>query len=227
MKKVIKIILIVIASIVILGALFGTVDYIRAKNGKKPIFTYRNTNINSEGYFIATEYYGLGYAIVICDRCIDDKVIFMPLYLGGYAWFIDDESDIDFEITIKERDKKLDDIIYKELANSYKQAGEDVSAKIYSYGLDEIKITINGKTYLLEDALKQNKITITDIISQLKTEEVLYDGGTNIYRDSNDKKVADGNLTIIKCNAAISNNNFNRDIYIGNKNLIKEENFCK
>ena len=34
MKKVIKIILIVIASIVLLGAIFGTVDYIRAKNGK-------------------------------------------------------------------------------------------------------------------------------------------------------------------------------------------------
>ena len=29
----------------------------------------------------------------------------MPLYLGGYAWFIGSESGENFEITIKERDK--------------------------------------------------------------------------------------------------------------------------
>ena len=74
MKKVIKIILIVIASIVLLGAIFGTVDYIRAKNGKKPMFAYRNVNVNDEGYFVATEYYGLGYAIVICNKYCDKNV---------------------------------------------------------------------------------------------------------------------------------------------------------
>lgn len=99
-----KIILISIASIVLLGAIFGTIDYIRAKSGKRPIFIYRNTNKNN--------------------------------YWRQY-------------IFIRRRDK-------------------------------------------------ENKITITDIVVQLKTEEVLYDGGTNIYRDSNLKKVAGGNLTIIK-----------------------------
>jgi hypothetical protein len=88
MKKVIKIILITITSIVLLGTIFAVVDYIRAKNGENPIFIYRSNNINSEGYFIATEYYGLGYKIVVCDRCIDENVIFMPLYFGAYAWFI-------------------------------------------------------------------------------------------------------------------------------------------
>lgn len=227
MKKVIKIILIVIASIVLLGAIFGTVDYIRAKNGKKPMFAYRNVNVNDEGYFVATEYYGLGYAIVICNKYCDKNVTFMPLYLGGYAWFIGNESGENFEITIKERDKKSDDILLKELANSYIESEENVSAKIYSYGLDEIKITKNGETYLLEEALRLNKVTIEEIIEKLE-----YD--TTICYCNGKKEIASNgqsilytsqtyNIRFIKCNTLEGN----KDIYIGNTSMKYEDNFCK
>lgn len=212
----------------LLGTIFGTVDYIRATNGKKPIFKYRSINVYdvyNEGELTITEYYGLGYKIVMFSS--DEKPKFLLFGLGTYAWFIGNESDVNFEINIKEQDKKSDDIILKELASSYKKSGEIVSSKIYSYGLDEIKITIDNKKYLLEEALEQNKIVMNAITIQLNDEEHLYDGGTTIYRDSNSKKVAGGNLTIIICNAAISSNNFNKDIYIGNKDMIKEESFCK
>jgi transcriptional regulator with XRE-family HTH domain len=71
-NKIILIISIVIASIIILGTIFyiiGTVDYIRAMNGKKPIFVYHTVSaldpaVNIEG----TEYYGVGYKISLCDN---------------------------------------------------------------------------------------------------------------------------------------------------------------
>lgn len=226
-KKIILVILIGIVSIVLLGTIFGTIDYIRAKNNNKPIFAYKRNYLNSHTSFKIIQYHGFGYKIIVCDKCIDDKVTFMPFGIGTYAWFIGNESDIDFKITIKERDRKTDDIILKELANSYMDQDDKISSKIYSYGLDEIKITINGITYLLQEALEQNKIMISDIMAQLNIEDVMYDGGTAIYRDSNEKQIADGNLTIIKCNSIISIGNFNKDIYIGNKELVMEENFCR
>lgn len=71
-NKIILITSIVFASIVALGTIFyiiGTVDYIRATNGKKPIFVYRTLNVqksdvNKEG----TDYYGIGYKVSLCDN---------------------------------------------------------------------------------------------------------------------------------------------------------------
>lgn len=71
-NKIIFITLIIIISLVIIGVIFyiiGTVDYVRATNGKKPIFIYHkvtvsHSDVNKEG----TEYYGIGYKISICDN---------------------------------------------------------------------------------------------------------------------------------------------------------------
>lgn len=100
MKKILKVIGIVLLSLVLLGVVFGTIDYIRAKNNKVPIFSFRSYGFSEEEVYVedgnseysgvrygATEYYGLGYKIVVCYSCNKD-VYFMPLYIGTYAWFI-------------------------------------------------------------------------------------------------------------------------------------------
>ena len=78
-RKFIFIILIVMASIVILGTIFGIVDYFRAKSGKKPIFIYHTANITNYDVQMAgfedtaspnktsAVYYGVGYNVSICD----------------------------------------------------------------------------------------------------------------------------------------------------------------
>lgn len=224
-NKIILIISITVVSIVLLCSIFGIIDYNRVENGKKPIFTFHSVVVSAEDRVIVTEYYGLGYKIATFSSV--EKPRFLPLYLGSYAWFIGSNDYKNFEITFKERDKKSDSIMLKILADSYTQSGESVPAKIYTYGINEIKITIDNKTYLLEEALKQNIIIMSAITTQLNDEEHLYDGGTIIYRDSNSKKVANGNLTIIKCHAVFGMGDFNQDIYIGDKNMVKEEDFCK
>ena len=83
-----------------LGIIFGTIDYIFAKNGKTPIFKIKSVGYTKENLFLentgyrygglrynATEYYGLGYKVVVCDSC-DKQVYFMPFGIGTYAWFI-------------------------------------------------------------------------------------------------------------------------------------------
>lgn len=71
-NKIILMTSIVIILLVILVAIFyiiGTVDYIRATNGKKPIFIYRTVNVSHlDVYKEGTEYYGIGYKISICNN---------------------------------------------------------------------------------------------------------------------------------------------------------------
>jgi len=97
MKKIIKIILIVVASLVLLGAIFGIVDYNRAKNGKKPIFTFLWFTVNTFDVEIAgqenieykggisTIYSGLGYKLAVCDFC-EKKVSLLALGIGNYPY---------------------------------------------------------------------------------------------------------------------------------------------
>ncbi len=83
MKKRTKIILTVIASIVLLGIIFGTTDYIRVKNNKLPIFTIHvSQDSNWE------KYYGLGYVVVKNDDCRGDYSNFGS-YFATYACFMD------------------------------------------------------------------------------------------------------------------------------------------
>lgn len=77
-NKIILIATITIASLIILGIIFyiiGTVDYIRAMNGKKPIFVYRTVNVfNSDVNKEGMEYYGIGYKISLCDKKKDNYI---------------------------------------------------------------------------------------------------------------------------------------------------------
>ena len=95
---------------------------------------------------------------------------------------------------------------------------------IYTYGLDEINVVIDEQEYSLKEALEQNKIILNDILVKLYNEDISYDG-TIIYRDTNEEKVANGNLTIIKCKT-VYDDEINEDVYIGTNKMIKEDYFC-
>ena len=77
-KKSIKIFILVLVSCLLLASLFGIIDYLRAKNGKKPIFV-RTVNVsNFDVQMVGLEdtvftypesavYYGLFYKVSTCD----------------------------------------------------------------------------------------------------------------------------------------------------------------
>lgn len=86
---------------------------------------------------------------------------------------------------------------------------------LYYYGIDEVNITIDNKTMLLEDALKSGKITLDGIVEKANkdlnegniTGDMCKDGGSMTYQYSN--------YTIIKLHTIDGN----RDVYIGTKDM--------
>lgn len=90
---------------------------------------------------------------------------------------------------------------------------------LYYYGIDEVNITIDNKTMLLEDALKSGKITLDGIVEKANkdlnegniTGDMYKDGGSMIYQYSN--------YTIIKLHTIDGN----RDVYIGTKDMTTHD----
>jgi len=132
------------------------------------------------------------------------------------------------EITLKENNNTLIEVKpqiteKKEITKSVIVDGIDYSYTIYYYGIEKATIKINNEKLDLADSLAENKITIDKIIEDLKKYDELNDGGTEIYKDGGTKKYLTDNYTIIKCNTLEGN----KDIYIGNKDMEYEEDFCK
>lgn len=75
--KIKKILLIICIGIIGLTLLFGTVDYLRINQNKKPLFTLFKTQYKDGG---STEYFGLGYKIIKCNTLNGDTSNNFGLY---------------------------------------------------------------------------------------------------------------------------------------------------
>lgn len=107
-NKFILILTTIVASSIVIGILTGTSDYLLIKNGKTPKFSnqaysftqfydYSEDDPDSKYSGIRcehTEYFGLGYKIVICNACLK-PFYFMPFRIGTYAWFVENGEHID------------------------------------------------------------------------------------------------------------------------------------
>lgn len=202
--KIFKKNLIMIVFLILVLVIFGVVDYTRAKNDKKPIFVFKVKDVVVKEDFIAKEYYGLGYMIVICDKFCSDKVTFMPLYLGGYAWFKGVEDGIEV-INKEECDNKSE--LYHSLEN----------INIYTYCLEDVTVNKDNETFTLKEYLEKDSNAINYIIDNFtKSKEASYDdGGSQLYLGET--------FNILKCHTLMGN----EDVYIGTKDMGYFNSFCK
>jgi len=92
--------------------------------------------------------------------------------------------------------------------------GKD-NINIYTYCINNIKVNTSNKQINLKEYLANNDNSIENIIKTLILDDVIYDGGTKIYKGNN--------ITLIKCNTLEGN----KDIYIGNSDMKYKSNFCK
>ncbi len=210
-----KITLVIILSVIILlGIIFGSIDYNKIKSGKKPIFMIRIT----DGSQVIQEYIGLGYRM---QRSVGIKEeLYQDNYVKFGLWFYLREVKVDkpkfnYEYKIKVNENNLCDKeqLYYE--------GDDYN--IYTYCINSITIYDGNSVKSLKDMIVENNNIIDKIISELIPKDTIYDGGTTIYKDGGTKKIASNGLTIIKCNTLDGN----RDIYIGADSLEFQDNFCK
>ena len=95
--------------------------------------------------------------------------------------------------------------------------------KIYYYGIDSAMITVGEDNYDFEQAILTGTLTLDEILDEMKLYGELNDGGTKIYKDNGSRKYFSDSYTIIKCNTVDGN----RDIYIGDNDMLMEEGFCK
>lgn len=95
--------------------------------------------------------------------------------------------------------------------------------KIYYYGIDSAMITVGEDSYSFEQAILTGTLTLDEILAEMKLYAELNDGGTKIYRDSGSRKYFNDSYSIIRCNTVDGN----RDIYIGDNEMVMEEGFCK
>lgn len=120
------------------------------------------------------------------------------------------EYETNFLLEVNTNNKKeKEKITVDELSGKY-------NYDIYYYGIENIKIRINGgKEMYLKEALKTGEITIEQIIEQAKKDaeigiidsDVLKDGGTKIYYYDT--------YTIIKKHSIIGMGEYIEDVYIG------------
>lgn len=95
--------------------------------------------------------------------------------------------------------------------------------KIYYYGIDNAFIKVGENSYSFEQAILTGTLTLDEILAEMKLYAELNDGGTEIYKDNGSRKYFSDSYTIIKCNTVDGN----KDIYIGDNNMLMEEEFCK
>lgn len=95
--------------------------------------------------------------------------------------------------------------------------------KIYYYGVEDAIITLGEDNYDFEQAILSDALTLDEILNDMKLYAVLNDGGTKIYKDNGSRKYFSNSYTIIRCNTVDGN----KDIYIGDSNMMMDEDFCK
>lgn len=215
-KSRITLIVIIISIVIILGIIFGSIDYNKIKSGKKPIFMIRIT----DGSKSIQEYIGLGYRMQRSVGVSYKEELYQDNYVKFGLWFYLKNVNIDKPVINYEYKIEVDETNLCDKEQLYYE-GNDYN--IYTYCLNSINIHDGNEVKSLSDIISKNNDIIDKIISELIPKDTIYDGGTTIYKDGGTKKITSNGITIIKCNTLDGN----RDIYIGADSLEFQDNFCK
>lgn len=152
------------------------------------------------------------------EKGIIKKIYF--IYDVGNVCDTEEFNNNDLLIRIEEaKNKEIKQLIFPEVSSYVKP----LNYKLYSYGLEKIIITVEDKEYALEEALRQNKVTIENIVKFLENGALYGNWQKNNYDDGGSIMYKNFEFAFLKCNTLAGN----KDYYIGNIDMQYEENFCK
>ncbi len=191
-------------------SVFSFIDYNLIKNNEMPRFMILIDS--SDGF----EYIGLGYTLITNEK-VESRKQFSPNAEYSFRnWFYifshesltkeDINEDIYYSIEIEPSGNNL---INKVL--------EQDDFDVYSVGLDTVIINVDQDNYYeLEDYfINYTYSDFEEHISHDAEKEIFKDGGSTLYKT----KLAN----ILFCNTIDEN----KDIYIGDSNMLYEDDFCK
>lgn len=197
----------------IFGFLTAMIDYLRMKSGEVPVINISKYNDKSR---IQT-YRGIFYK---AERKVTVSVN-EPLT---------DSSNMNFSILIFKLDvprqfkelKSVYSLNTKEVENCQEPAKlyyADKDVKVYTYCLEDIKLTKDDKEETLLSYLAKDNTIIDEIDSELSYLGLHTDQSTLIFNDQNN--ISKTGLTMYKCNRPNIN-----DVYIGPESMIFQSDFC-
>lgn len=104
---------------------------------------------------------------------------------------------------------------------------EEDGRRVYTRCLDSISIKYEDKTVSLKEFIKDNdsleeaidKLTLTEV-------DIMWDGGTKIFKDGGTTEYSSEGLTLIRCNKMLDDGTINKDIYFGTSDMEFKDNYC-
>lgn len=129
---------------------------------------------------------------------------------------------------------KIEKIIYKNSDQIDKIIYIDNDVNYHLMNIDNFKIIINNIEYDLEKAINEKNITFDEILENFTLVDVVYDGGTKIYKSFGTQNFTynndiPSNMNIFVCNyvrvSVFDGEKINKDIYITDGNT-EYNNFC-
>lgn len=209
--------------LIILGIVFGTIDYDRVNNDMKPLFCINKIDRPHSNETC----WGIGYKV---QRDIDISYYSEPLRRQNSIKFglwsdkkelyrkVDyDDYSGDYFFTIKEQKKCSKPELYYT---------DNEGKNYYLWCLDEVEINFSDGPMTLYKALKNKEIFLPHIINFLTYYNGWYDGGTSIYKDIRNEYSKYG-FSILLCKTMNDEKKQNNDIYIGPLFMSYEKGFCK
>ncbi len=181
-NKVFLIVLSLVVLLILFGILFCTIDYIMAKNGKKPIFS--EFKVSWSGYSNidetdATVYVGLGYKIAVCNIC-EKSVYILPFGIGNYPiqYLTCISKQENYEDSYTFVDGKLDTLDQVQTISDIDESAEE-SQKEY---IKEINNTLGCSGGLTKESIGSYKIWKRCTLSKMSNVDI-----ENIYGVNKDK----------------------------------------
>lgn len=140
------------------------------------------------------------------------------LILGISIFVIVFAIGLKITLIILNQDTIKTDVTYEIIENNTKEINLYLSKErnYYLYSLDEVKVTYQNETKPLKDWL--NELSLETLLEGFKKENNK-DGGTILYTSNN--------INILVCHKLLEEGKYNNDVYIGNKNMVYKEEFCK
>ena len=210
---------------------FTIIDEMENRNGlcdealeffyEDAFFSYWFACIKSDWVFIK---FNDGTKYTLKEALNDSRVSIKDVedyYEGSYPSF---NKTLKVEIKIEEAEDStsIKQLIFPKTSSYVKP----LNYKLFSYGLDKVLLfnPDRSNVYILEEALRNNNITIEDLITSLEFSIPPYGFGTKVvYDEGGSILYTTSSYALLKCNTIEGN----RDYYIGNVNMKYESNFCK
>ncbi len=198
---------------VVIGFLSAMVDYFRMKTGEIPIFSIKKydekTKIQTfRGIFYKAERKTTSSEKESLVESSEIKFAILVFKLDVPKQF--KEIKLEYNVITKETDT---------CQESAKLYYADKNIKVYTYCLDEIKISKENKAEALSKYLQRNSNIIDELDSELTYMGQHTDRSTLMFKDTNN--MSNNGLTMYKCNKENIN-----DIYIGPANTVFQQDFC-